>query len=674
MPGGGGSKTFKIQGTDEPPGPECQAPLPRPGSHLQGPPHGRQAGAGLGPAPGPHRRVCCPPPGCLSSGGPAREAARRSASHRGSGGLQTCQAESAPQAPPPAPCGPRPKPKTVSELLREKRLREARASKAARGPVVLPSQLLVSSPLVLQARLPLASQGPGAPAPAPAVAKSAPAGPGAPAAAGPSPPGSQASAPDTGPPALQPSASATVSVEAPKVAATSRTPHLGPSRVPGSGLGQSQAPAASRKQGLPEALPFLPAAPSPVQLPVQPLSLVPAVGTHRGGPQVAAGTPLSVTWVLTAQGLLPVPVPALVGLPGPAGPSDPSRLSVAPSPSLTETRAGQGPTDSDRGSASPSQTDLTTLSTPLPPLVSAEADGRTARTPGGLSSSGEGCVAGEMASQAAVLADPPGAEAPCASRLPLHGAAGPGGTPASPSEPGETRAPLGLERTPSAQPGPEQGGLQLGLVSQESETAVREWLRGPRGVCVPPLCSRLPYQPPTLCSLRALSGLLLHKEALEHRAASLGPGGAAGPLQASLGRVRRQLRDSPAFLLLKARFLAAFTLPALLATLPPPGVRTTLSAAEGADSESEDQDPEELELGGGHSPQAGPMAAAPVQAGGPRHSAFPVSLRPPRCPRLHVAGRSGGVGDGGWGWWKWRPERWAGFPGGEAGRRPAGYV
>ncbi|XP_036892509.1 snRNA-activating protein complex subunit 4 isoform X2 [Sturnira hondurensis] len=545
------------------------------------------------------------PPGGLPSSGPARDAAKKSAGHRGSAGLQTCRAESASQAPPPAPSGPRPKPKTVSELLREKRLREARASKAARGPVVLPPQLLVSSPVVLQAQLPLASQGP----PAPAVTNSALSGPRAPAAASLSPSGSGASASDKGPPALQPLASAAVSLEAAKGTAASSSPHLGSSLVSVDGLGQSQAPATSRKQGLPEALPFLPAAPSPIQLPIQPLSLMPALGTHRGGPQVAASTPLPVTWVLTAQGLLPVPMPALVGLPGPAGTSDPKGLS-SPSLSLTETRAGQGPTTMDRESAPPSKTDLATL---LPPQISAEVDADVSRAPGGHSFSREVGVAGETAARAAVLASPPGAEAPCTSQLPLHGGAGLGGTLASPSEPRETQAPLGLEGPPAAQLGPERGGLPLGLLSQESEMAVREWLGGLRGVCVPPLSSRLPYQPPALCSLRALSRLLLHKKALEHRATSLGPGRAAGPLQASLGHVRRQLQDSPAYLLLRARFLAAFTLPALLATLSPPGVSTTLSVAARADSEREDQDLEGLEPIGSHGPLAGPAATAPVQ-------------------------------------------------------------
>uniref|UniRef100_A0A452VE56 snRNA-activating protein complex subunit 4 n=1 Tax=Ursus maritimus TaxID=29073 RepID=A0A452VE56_URSMA len=438
-----------------------------------------------------------PPPGLLQVRSrsfqnlPVREAANQSSGHRGSRGLQPCHSESRPQAPPPAPCGPRPKPKTVSELLREKRLREARARKAAPGTVALPPQLLLSSPLILQPHLPQASPTPSASGPA--ATATALSGPGIPAATGLS-----TSAKDERPSTLPVLARALTSTEAPAASTA-----LVPSQVLVSGhqggLGQSQAPAASRKQGLPEAPLFLPAAPSPVQLPVQPLSLTPALGMHKGGAHVVASTPLPVTWVLTAQGLLPVP--AVVGLPG------------------------------------------------QPPL---QAD-----------------------------TDP---------------GSGPGGTPGSPGSGGLT-GPLSLERPPPPRPGPERCALDLDLLSQESEAAVREWLRGQQGVCVPPLGSRLPYQPPALCSLRALSGLLLHKKALEQRATSLVPCGAAGALQALLGQVQRQLQDSPAYLLLKARFLAAFTLPALLATLSPHGVPTTLSVTTRADPESED-DLEEVELVG----------------------------------------------------------------------------
>ncbi|KAM5259514.1 snRNA-activating protein complex subunit 4 isoform 2-T11 [Hipposideros larvatus] len=592
-------------------------------------------------------------PGGLLQNVPAREAAK-SASCRGNAGLQTCRAASTPQAPPPAACGPRPKPKTVSELLREKRLREARARKAAQGPVVLPPQLLVS-PVILQPPLPLASHG--VPATGPAGPTSALSGPGAPAAASPSTSGSWASAKDKGPPTLQALAIApasTVAVTAPAGPAASRAPALGPGQVPLSchlsNLGQSQAPATSRKQGLPEAPPFLPAAPSPTQMPVQPLSLTPALGTHRSGPHMAANAPLPVTLVLTAQGLLSVPMPAVVGLSKPAGTPDPKGLLVTLSSSVTETQAGQGLFSTDTESEPLSRTDLVIPSTPLPSQSPAEVDSDRTCASGGLSSPGEAQVAGETGSQAAFLADHPKAQP---NQLPPRGSAGPenglGGTLESPSEQGETRGPPDLERHATPRLGPEKGALDLGLLSQESEVAVREWLRGQRGVCMSPLRSRLPYQPPTLCSLRTLSGLLLHKKALERRAASLVvPRGAAGALHPSLG----QLQCNPAYLLLKARFLATFTVPALLATLPPHGVPTTLSAAMSADPESEESEDAkseddglgQLELPDGHRqpgcrasgrPQEGPAATAPVQ-GAPD----PGEGSAPSCPDdsddLHV--------------------------------------
>ncbi|XP_034520704.1 snRNA-activating protein complex subunit 4 isoform X1 [Ailuropoda melanoleuca] len=547
---------------------------------------------------------------------PVREAAKQSSGHRGSRGLQPCHSESSPQAPPPAPCGPRPKPKTVSELLREKRLREARARKAAPGPVAVPPQLLLSSPLILQPRLPQASPTPSASGPA--ATATALSGPGIPAATGLS-----TSAKDERPSALPVLAGALTSTEAPPAASTALVPSQVLVSSHKGGLGQSQAPAASRKQGLPEAPLFLPAAPSPIQLPVQPLSLTPALGMHKGGAHVVASTPLPVTWVLTAQGLLPVP--AVVGLPGPAGTSDPKGMSVTLPPSLPAMQVGQGPkppglshpwqppatmdTDSD-----PPGTDVSTLAMLCPSQSSVEVGSDVTLAPGGPPFPGGAQVASEISvprvpSQATLLADHPEAKPPWSSQPPLQAdtdpGSGPGGTPGSPGSGGLT-GPLSLERPPPPRPGPERCALDLDLLSQESEAVVREWLRGQQGVCVPPLGSRLPYQPPALCSLRALSGLLLHKEALEQRAASLVPCGAAGALQALLEQVQRQLQDSPAYLLLKARFLAAFTLPALLATLSPHGVPTTLSVATRADTESEDDCSTS-------SPQARPAATIPVQ-------------------------------------------------------------
>lgn len=214
----------------------------------------------------------------------------------------------------------------------------------------------------------------------------------------------------------------------------------------------------------------------------------------------------------------------------------------------------------------------------------------------GLASPEEALVAGEMSSPRTPSQDMPLAhhlatEPPSSSPPPLHGA------PGAASGPGEPQ-PLDLEEPLLPWLGLENGPLDLSLLSQESEAATQEWLRGQQGVPVPALGSQLAYQPPTLCSLRALSGLLLRKKDLEHGAAVLAPDGPAGTLQASLGRVRERLRNSPAYLLLRARFLAAFTLPALLATLSPRGVPTTLSASAGPDPEtdSDDFDPEEPEL------------------------------------------------------------------------------
>lgn len=114
----------------------------------------------------------------------------------------------------------------------------------------------------------------------------------------------------------------------------------------------------------------------------------------------------------------------------------------------------------------------------------------------------------------------------------------------------------------------------------------------------------MPYHPPSLCSLRALSSLLLQKQDLEQKASSLAasqaagaqPDPKAGALQASLELVQRQFRDNPAYLLLKTRFLAIFSLPAFLATLPPNSIPTTLSPDVAVVSESDSEDLGDLEL------------------------------------------------------------------------------
>ncbi|XP_021269479.1 snRNA-activating protein complex subunit 4 [Numida meleagris] len=137
--------------------------------------------------------------------------------------------------------------------------------------------------------------------------------------------------------------------------------------------------------------------------------------------------------------------------------------------------------------------------------------------------------------------------------------------------------------------------LDYSLISLEDEELVKEWLSGKQGVQVPSLQTTLPYFPPFLCNLKALSKLLLQKAALEKQAARLlssdgGQGEGEVDLNAITELVHEKLGNDPAFLLLKARFLAAFTLPAVLATLPPPKVATTLSASRREYGESDEEE------------------------------------------------------------------------------------
>lgn len=142
----------------------------------------------------------------------------------------------------------------------------------------------------------------------------------------------------------------------------------------------------------------------------------------------------------------------------------------------------------------------------------------------------------------------------------------------------------------------EKNLLDFSLISLEDEGLVKEWLNGKQGVQVPSLQTRLPYLPPFLCNLKTLSKLLLQKAALEEQAACLLPSdasqdeGTGVDLHAIGELVQQKLGDNPAYLLLKARFLAAFTLPAVLATLPPPKVTTTLSASRKQYEESDEEE------------------------------------------------------------------------------------
>ncbi|XP_045145222.1 snRNA-activating protein complex subunit 4 isoform X2 [Echinops telfairi] len=635
------------------------------------------------PPPGPAAPGCLqarPCPGGLFPARPAQETTKQRAGHKDRGAQGSRQPQPTPQL---APLGPRPKPKTVSELLREKRLREARAKRATQHTQPPPVQMLLPVP-----RTPLPALQPtprGLTAAGPAVCNQPLPGLGI--CAGPSQ-GSQTPA----------STGGTQQALAPTPTGARTSAHQASRHhVP--------VPSMTQKQGLPELPPLLPAVPSSARWPT--LRLV--------TPPVAANTSLPVTWVLTTQGLLPVSMPAVVHLPGPTGasltllpsasapgtspaPHSPAVLAPRMAPaSLSPAGASADPVSAPvtppaphspavlapgtspaphspavlapgtaPASLSPAGASADPVSAPVmppaphssagapvvsaprttpashsparPPAVLAPGTSPASLSPAGASadpvsapamSSAPHSPAGasedpalalrppsprnsapppETPSQAAFPSSPPEAE------LPSHSGAGLSSPEGSPGTPSETGRPLAPEQPPP--PGPRKGALVTSLISLEDPGATQAWLRGQQGVCVLPLGSRLPYQPPTLCTLRTLASLLLHKDSLAREAATLVPGcqelPPAGALEAAREMVHVQLRDSPAYLLLKARFLATFSLSALLATLPPRGIPTTLSVTPrlGSDSECEDLEGPTLPDGTGLPEGTQPQVAA----------------------------------------------------------------
>ncbi|XP_061116595.1 snRNA-activating protein complex subunit 4-like isoform X2 [Conger conger] len=127
----------------------------------------------------------------------------------------------------------------------------------------------------------------------------------------------------------------------------------------------------------------------------------------------------------------------------------------------------------------------------------------------------------------------------------------------------------------SVSPRPEQTlSIDPGLISAEDASHVAEWMRGKGGVKLPPLDVTLPYLPPFVSSLSTLMALLKCKSHLERCASSLlssgGESSGDGAAETGIRRlVAERLSSNPAYLLLKARFLSCFSLPAFLATVPP---------------------------------------------------------------------------------------------------------
>ncbi|KAJ7396203.1 snRNA-activating protein complex subunit 4 isoform X1 [Pitangus sulphuratus] len=641
-----------------------------------------------------------------SQRGVPRSAVRRTALKA----RETCAAAFESSAPAPPAQGQRQKPKTVSELLREKRLREAQAKKAVQRTVLVAPQVLVSGPLIIQhppqqiipsaqaGSKPAAaacanSQVQGAPAPVPASASAA----GSTSAVVPE--NHSSAVPETGEsPGCSQGTDLQCNKELKEKALESCPEGRGfPGTNPAAAekapdqrgcngqvrAGSSASVVLQNQAFVPGQITVVPLGlePGTNKLPLstpvpreqnsnrtqpRPLSLLPALVAPQAGSAVIPNSILPFTWVVTPQALLPTAVQGVVGVPQ-APPAAPGRRqcqtagtsngSVSglgatpvaaganpPHPSSAETKGpssqgagvplgkaaeqstillpgtsvSAGCTSSSVSSATPacsngfskasdSPAALTAPSPDTPALGAvglphtqppADTQGADPQGVPSLDSSGKSPdsapASKEIITQGIVLQ--PGDPAPHGS---APGSSGGFAAQALKNRPVASKPPTAQPEDVPPQPSTssaERNLLDFSLVSLEDEGLVREWLSGKQGVQVPSLQTRLPYLPPFLCNIKTLSKLLLQKAALEEQASSLLPpdatedGGTRDVFRAIGELVQQKLGDNPAYLLLKARFLAAFTLPAVLATLPPPKVTTTLSASRKQHEESDEEE------------------------------------------------------------------------------------
>uniref|UniRef100_A0A669EUK1 Small nuclear RNA activating complex, polypeptide 4 n=1 Tax=Oreochromis niloticus TaxID=8128 RepID=A0A669EUK1_ORENI len=111
------------------------------------------------------------------------------------------------------------------------------------------------------------------------------------------------------------------------------------------------------------------------------------------------------------------------------------------------------------------------------------------------------------------------------------------------------------------------------LMFLEPPAAINDWLSGSGGVVIPGMSLSLPYLPPFVSNLSTLSGLLCAKKSLTRSSLQLQEKNEEEEEEELVAAVRQlvaeRFSNNPAYQLLKARFLSCFTLPALLATMPP---------------------------------------------------------------------------------------------------------
>lgn len=131
------------------------------------------------------------------------------------------------------------------------------------------------------------------------------------------------------------------------------------------------------------------------------------------------------------------------------------------------------------------------------------------------------------------------------------------------------------EMVTTSNPNPNQNTFDPNLMFFEQPDQVNNWKTGNGGITLPGLEDKMPYLPPFVSSINTLSTLLEGRASLLNSAGQLLPDEQrdSSDEEAKIAALRKMVSDrfktNKAYLLLKARFLSCFTLPALLATINP---------------------------------------------------------------------------------------------------------
>ncbi|KAG8447512.1 hypothetical protein GDO86_014858 [Hymenochirus boettgeri] len=447
-----------------------------------------------------------------------------------------------------------PKPKTVSELLREKRMRESMAKKAVGNAIVLSPNVMLPQPLMINAQ-------PGA-----SVKQKTVVLPVAP------------STPEKGVWSIMPF----ISLPAGQIMPNTNV--INP--VPSSHQKSSNEAVVDPGK--------VTSSPAPSSQPQSPLTLMPtALGS------AVNSNNLPITWVVTPKGLVPLPVQALGGQV--QAPTANSNFVLKP--------GGSGPAPASSGSNATNSS----CSGPIghvqtPPGVTLLGTIPVVQNSGLLDPTKtfpSSAIAPQLTTQGSssnILSPKKYPIVKVTKLLPT----GPPGQDVINTTP--VPGPLSPSSIPqSTTPNQDKKAVDLSLVSLDGDAV--DWFQGNEGVKIPNLKKSMPFLPPSICTINTLSCLLLQKSNLEEKAFKLIPAQTEGEKESNNREkarmlremVQEKLKDNTAYLLLKQRFLSAFAIPGFLSILPPGRMKTTMNMLSiDEDSDDEISEPEYNEFGRGN--------------------------------------------------------------------------